>query len=85
MLRDDELADRLEADWKQAPLCPRRRAIVDYVAKLTRNPAQMSKADLEPLRAAGLEDADILAVAEVAAYYAYVNRIADGLGVELET
>jgi alkylhydroperoxidase family enzyme len=36
------------------------------------------------LRAAGLGDRDILDVAEVAAYYAYANRIADGLGVELE-
>ena len=36
-------------------------------------------------RAAGFEDADIFAVVEVAAYYAYVNRIADGLGVQLET
>lgn len=32
----------------------------------------------------GLADADVLALAEVVAYYAYVNRIADGLGVELE-
>ena len=36
------------------------------------------------MRANGLDDADVLAVCEVAAYYAYVNRIADGLGVELE-
>ena len=36
------------------------------------------------MRANGLDDADVLAVCEVAAYYAYVDRIADGLGVELE-
>jgi len=40
--------------------------------------------DVEGLRAAGLEDGDILELAEVIAYYAYVNRIADGLGVALE-
>ena len=34
--------------------------------------------------AAGLSEVDVLEVAEVAAYYAYVNRIASGLGVELE-
>lgn len=44
----------------------------------------MRQEDLEPLREAGFSDADILHIAEVTAYYAYVNRIADGLGVELE-
>ena len=40
--------------------------------------------DLDSLRQAGFSDADILAIAEVVAYYAYANRIADGLGVQLE-
>lgn len=44
----------------------------------------MRRADVDALRAAGLGDRDVLHVAEVVAYYAYVNRIADGLGVELE-
>ena len=55
-----------------------------YVDKLTRTPAQMEAEDLRPLRDAGFSDGDILHIAEVTAYYAYVNRIADGLGVELE-
>ena len=52
--------------------------------KLTRAPATVERADIEELRRAGLADADILGLCEVAAYYAYVNRIADGLGVVLE-
>ena len=44
----------------------------------------MVRADVESLRAAGFSDADILAIAEVVGYFAYVNRIADGLGVRLE-
>lgn len=55
-----------------------------YACKLTRTPALVERADVGRLRAAGFSDADVLAVAEVTAYYAYVNRIADGLGVELE-
>lgn len=55
-----------------------------YADKLTRTPGAMEEADLTPLREAGFSDADILHVAEVTAYYAYVNRIADGLGVGLE-
>ena len=55
-----------------------------YVDKLTRTPGRMQDDDVESLRKAGFSDADILHIVEVAAYYAYVNRVADGLGVELE-
>jgi len=55
-----------------------------YVVKLTRTPGDMIRDDVEALRAAGFTDRDILDIAGVAAYYGYVNRIADGLGVELE-
>lgn len=55
-----------------------------YAEKLTLTPAECTRADVEALRAAGFEDADVLAVAELVGYYAYVNRVADGLGVELE-
>lgn len=58
--------------------------MLGYVEKLTRNPASMVRADVETLRAAGFGDADILAIAEVASYYAFVNRIAGGLGVDVE-
>ena len=55
-----------------------------YVEKLTLAPAEMREGDVIGLRAAGFSDRDILDIVEVAAYYAYVNRIADGLGVGLE-
>jgi uncharacterized protein YciW len=58
--------------------------MLEYALKLTRTPSEMRRADVEALRAVGFEDADVLGVAEVVGYYAYVNRIADGLGVELE-
>lgn len=58
--------------------------MLDYVAKLTRTPWEMVEADVEALRAAGFDDRSILDIAQVTAYYAYVNRIADGLGVSLE-
>lgn len=44
----------------------------------------MERDDVMGLRGAGFGDEDILHIAEVTAYFAYVNRIADGLGVELE-
>ena len=44
----------------------------------------MRETDLAPMRTASLSDRDILDVCMITAYYAYVNRIADGLGVGLE-
>ncbi len=58
--------------------------MLDYAAKLTRTPGAMERADVETLRAAGFSDADILGIVQAVGYYAYVNRVADGLGVELE-
>jgi uncharacterized peroxidase-related enzyme len=84
LLRDDQLAERIEADYETAGLDERRLWMLRYVEKLTRTPAKMTEEDVDGLRRAGFSDEDVLQIAEVTAYYAYVNRIADGLGVELE-
>ncbi len=55
-----------------------------YAEKLTLSPGQMKESDVQPLRKLGFSDLDILNIAEIVGYYAYVNRIADGLGVILE-
>lgn len=57
---------------------------MDYAVKLTRTPAAVAESDLEPLRGAGFTDADIHDACAVASYYGFVNRLANGLGVELE-
>ena len=59
--------------------------MLDYVVKLTKEPWKMVKADVQSLRDAGFSDEGILDIVQVAGYYAYVNRLADGLGVELES
>lgn len=58
--------------------------MLDYAVKLTHTPGEMVAADVDALRAEGFRDRDVLDIAEVTAYYAYVNRIADGLGVPTE-
>ena len=58
--------------------------MLDYVDKLTRRSNSTSKKDVDKLRRAGFRDAAILDINQVAAYYNFVNRVADGLGVELE-
>lgn len=83
-LRDDELAARVEADWENAGLSDKRIAMLRYAVKLTRDPGSMIEADVQSLRVEGFTDTDILHIAEITAYYAYANRIADGLGIPLE-
>lgn len=84
LLRDDELANAIESDFETAEITPRQRSILQYAHKLTLTPAKMERGDVQQLKDVGLSDSDILHVAEVVGYYAYVNRIADGLGVAVE-
>ena len=56
-----------------------------FAVKLTKTPAAVDDADVDALRSAGFSDRDILDIVEVVGYYAYANRIADGLGVETES
>jgi len=84
LLRDDDLAVLIEADHKTAGLSDKRLAMLDYAVKLTLAPGSVTGQDVEHLSQAGFTDTDILHIAEVVGYYAYANRIADGLGVPLE-
>ena len=59
--------------------------MLDYAVKLTRRPGEMRGADVEALRERGFDDRAIHDICAITAYYAFVNRIADGLGVELES
>lgn len=78
------MVDQLAQDFRAAPLPDRQRAMLEYADKLTRTPWRMEAGDVEALRRAGMDDAEILDLAQVTGYYAFVNRLADGLGVELE-
>ena len=59
--------------------------ILEYAVRLTREPWNMKQADVEKLREVGFEDVDILDINQITGYFAFVNRLADGLGVELES
>jgi uncharacterized peroxidase-related enzyme len=84
LIRDEALVEQLQHDYRRADLLPRVRAMLDYADKLTRTPWDMRRSDLQPLRDSGLSDRDILDLNLIVSYYAYANRIADGLGVPLE-
>ena len=58
--------------------------MLGFAVKLTETPTATSNADTDALREAGFSDRDILDIVEVVAFYAYANRIADGLGLQTE-
>lgn len=58
--------------------------LFDYATKLTLSPAECCREDVDALRAATATDEEISATVQVAAYFNYINRVADGLGVDLE-
>ncbi len=76
--------NRVIADYRDAGLTPPERALCDYAVKLARTPGAMREADVDTLRAAGWNDEEILAAVGVIAYFSFINRMADGLGVDLE-
>ncbi len=84
LLDDDALLTAIEQDWRTAGLGAKREAMLGYAEKLTLCPREMTQDDVAGLRRVGFADADVLAIVEVTAYYAYANRIVDGLGVALE-
>jgi uncharacterized peroxidase-related enzyme len=84
LLRNDALAADIESDFENAAISDKTKAMLRYSVKLTVEPASVTVDDVEALRAAGFGDIDILHIAEVVGYYAYANRIADGLGIPLE-
>jgi uncharacterized peroxidase-related enzyme len=71
-------------DWRTAPLAVVDAALCVYADKLTRTPHAMTAADVDALRAAGLDDAGVHDAAQVIGYFNYINRVADGLGIECE-
>jgi uncharacterized peroxidase-related enzyme len=84
LTHDNELVAALSRDFRDAVVDVDERTMLEFVAKLTRTPQEMERADVEALRGQGFDDRAIHDIVVVAAYYAFVNRVADGLGVELE-
>ena len=80
----EKLLASLASDYRKADLHAADLAMLDYAVKLTHAPGDMIEADVSSLRAQGFDDRAIHDICAITAYYAFVNRIADGLGVELE-
>jgi uncharacterized peroxidase-related enzyme len=75
------LIQALREDYTTAPITASDRVMIDYVVKLTRDATKVSPADHDRLRGAGFDDRAILQITLIAAWFNYINRVADALGV----
>lgn len=80
LTKEPEVMRLVQAEGVEAKVDARRRAILDYAAKLTRDPAAIEPADAAPLRAQGLSDLDILDLTHAVAMFAWANRLMQSLG-----
>jgi uncharacterized peroxidase-related enzyme len=88
LLRDADrvgaISAALEADAPEQAFEGPELALMRYAERLTNEPAALRETDIEALRAAGLNDGEILEANQVIAYFAYANRTVLGLGVTTE-
>ena len=81
---DAKLAEHVKHNYLHAKLPPRSKALAKFADLVTRTPHAVRRQDVDTLRKHGLSDRDILDAVEVIAYFNYINRVADALGIDPE-
>lgn len=80
--RDAEIADRIAANWRTAPVTARQRAMLAFAVTLARRPEDVTADALAELRAHGFTDDDIWDIGAVVSFFALSNRMAQLLDVQ---
>ncbi|MCH8829220.1 MAG: carboxymuconolactone decarboxylase family protein [Planctomycetes bacterium] len=81
---DDELVAAVKTDFRTANLDPEWREMLETCVLLNRTPWKVEAGHVQRLKELGFSDEAIHDAFQVVAYFAYINRIADGLGVDPE-
>lgn len=79
---DPELASHVMHDYRNAEWDTKTRAMLDYAFKLTKEPENVTHDDFRHLEQVGLTHDEILATVLITCCFAFMTRLADGLGVE---
>ena len=82
--QDQTLVDEIALDWKTSSLNAKQILLCEFAEKLTLKPGQVSKDDFNKLKKADFSDKEISETVQVISYFNYINRVADGLGLEPE-
>jgi uncharacterized peroxidase-related enzyme len=73
--------EALHNDFRTAPISEQDRTMLEHAVKLTKDATKCSRADIQELRDAGFDDRGILQITLIAAWFNYINKVADALGV----
>ncbi|MCA8916880.1 MAG: peroxidase [Planctomycetes bacterium] len=84
MSRDDVLAKEILDGFRTSKLDEQHKALCEWAEKLTLTPVKCTREDVEGLKAAGWSEEQIVSAAQIIGYFNHLNRLADGLGVDLE-
>jgi hypothetical protein len=71
------------ADWRAAPVDEKLRATLGFLEKLTLRPGELTRADADLVRAAGVSDGALADAIHVAALFNMIVRVADSLAFEV--
>lgn len=81
VMGDDGVADAVCRDFRSAPISDADRAMLEYAEQITLDATRVTDEHLARLREAGFDDTGILQITLIAAWFNYINRVADALGV----
>jgi uncharacterized peroxidase-related enzyme len=73
---DPAFGEQIATNWRAAELSGKQVVMLEFVEKLTEQPAKISDPDRAKLREAGFTDRDIFDIASTAAFFNMSNRVA---------
>ena len=79
----EAVASAIEAG-EAASVAEKMKPILRYAQRLTQNPSGVSKADADAVRAAGWNETALYHTVAVTALFNFMNRLVEGLGLELD-
>jgi len=82
---NDTLKEQLVTDYKTADITDDDKLILEFVELVNNDAPSVTKEYIDNLKKHGFSEEKIHDIVQVTSYFNYVNRLADGLGVELET
>jgi uncharacterized peroxidase-related enzyme len=82
--QDEALVEALATDYHTAPLTESERVMIDFALQMTTDATRVTREHHDRLREVGFDDTAILQITLIAAWFNYINRVADALGVGRE-
>jgi len=80
--KDEEKIKQAVEDFRKLDITEKQKAMLEFAEKLTLYPGKMKEDDIKSLRENDFSDEEILSITLITNYFNFVNRVANGLGVD---